>query len=328
MRFCFAILCLALGFALTTWGEDLTTLTGKTYSNIEVQQVQWNSLLLKHDAGISKVFYAEIQADQREHYKQLKAAPVRKKVPAPQESKGPVGSNDLLTISGQLFKNVSVKRIEPDAILIYHEGGVAKIPFVEIPAEVQHKYETLTPANPDLPLGAHDIMTLNGKIYRNAHVRNIEPDGLTLHHDAGLTKVLFSVLPEEIQKKYEYDPQAARAYQKASLITQRNVARQQKAIRKENQAARRKQIQAEPIRVFEVRAVKVDTSKYRVRFSVRNYDDKPLEITAKIGFIGIKKFTIPANSSKSGLEVSTSFSKPTALTVSSVGYSTTKILHW
>ena len=36
-----AILCVGLGWSTTSRGEDLTTLAGQTYSNIVVQQSDW-----------------------------------------------------------------------------------------------------------------------------------------------------------------------------------------------------------------------------------------------------------------------------------------------
>ena len=44
-----AILCLGLGGLAAARGEDLTTLTGQTYSNVVVQQFDRQGLFIEHD---------------------------------------------------------------------------------------------------------------------------------------------------------------------------------------------------------------------------------------------------------------------------------------
>jgi hypothetical protein len=58
---------------------------------------------------------------------------------------------------------------------------------------------------------ADDFKTINGKEYKNVTVSRVEPDGIVLKSKSGISKVYFTELPAEIQKKYGYDPQAAAA---------------------------------------------------------------------------------------------------------------------
>jgi hypothetical protein len=51
--------------------------------------------------------------------------------------------------------------------------------------------------------------TVNGKEYKDATVSRIEPDGLVLKTKSGISKVYFTELPKEVQKRYGYDPQKA-----------------------------------------------------------------------------------------------------------------------
>lgn len=46
----------------------------------------------------------------------------------------------LKTLKGVEFRNVRVSEIEPDGITVFHAGGVAKIPFRELPEELRKKY--------------------------------------------------------------------------------------------------------------------------------------------------------------------------------------------
>jgi hypothetical protein len=50
------------------------------------------------------------------------------------------GAEDLTTTEGRVYKNVTVRKVEPDGLSISHESGLAKIPFSKLPAEVQKKH--------------------------------------------------------------------------------------------------------------------------------------------------------------------------------------------
>ena len=221
-----------------------------------------------------------------------------------------------------------MRRAEGDAVVIHHDGGLAKVFLAEIPDESRAKYQQPTAPVLDAPLGSNDLLAADGQIYRNFQIRKIEPDGLTLRHDSGLTKVLFPLLPVELQTKYEYDPQTAAAYQKSMAAAARQAESIAEANRKKNEAARKKQIQAEPIRVYDVSAVKTGKHQGRVRFSVRNYDDKPREFFAKAGPLSIKQYTVPANSSLTGLELTPTVRLATYLEISSHPYRVQHLLNW
>lgn len=59
---------------------------------------------------------------------------------------------------------------------------------------------------------ADDFKTTNGKEYKNATVSRVEPDGIVIKFHGGIVKLQFTELPSDIQKKYRYDPVAAREY--------------------------------------------------------------------------------------------------------------------
>ena len=320
-----AIACLWMFGVAAVRGEDLTTLTGLTFFNIEVREVKWDSLLIKHDTGISKVFLAEIPADQRAHYKQMAPPPPpAAAIPVSQE---PAGSNDLATLTGLLYRNVAVRRVEKDAVLISHDGGLAKIYFSELSEEQREHYRVVPRATPETPPGTNDLVAADGRIYRNVRVRRIEPDALTFHHDEGVTRVPFELLSEDVQKKYEYNSKAAAAYRRDMAAAQEQAERDRQANRAQNDTARRKQIQSEPIRVSNVSSLKIGEHQYRVRFSVRNYDDEPREITAVASVLAIKHFTVPGNYTMDGVEIISGYPAK-SLNVRSGSYATSHLLSW
>ena len=59
---------------------------------------------------------------------------------------------------------------------------------------------------------AEDFRTTKGKEYKNATVSRVEPDGIVIKVHGGIVKLPFTELPSDVQKKYEYDPVAAREY--------------------------------------------------------------------------------------------------------------------
>ncbi len=63
---------------------------------------------------------------------------------------------------------------------------------------------------------AGDLTTLDGKTYRNITVTRVEADGLVVTHAEGGCKIEFLNLPEDVRKKYSYDPAKAEAAKKAA----------------------------------------------------------------------------------------------------------------
>ena len=48
---------------------------------------------------------------------------------------------------------------------------------------------------------AEDLTTITGVKYTGVTVTRVEPDGISISHDAGLAKIAFRNLPSELQKK-------------------------------------------------------------------------------------------------------------------------------
>ena len=48
---------------------------------------------------------------------------------------------DFKTIDGTQYKNVTVKRVEPDGIVLVTEFGISKVYFTELSKEVQERFD-------------------------------------------------------------------------------------------------------------------------------------------------------------------------------------------
>src|SRR5437867_5351489 len=58
---------------------------------------------------------------------------------------------------------------------------------------------------------AEDFKTTNGKVYKDATVSRIEGDGIVLRTEAGISKVYFTELPQEVQERFHWaKPEAPR----------------------------------------------------------------------------------------------------------------------
>ena len=49
-------------------------------------------------------------------------------------------ANDFKTIDGTEYKNVTVKRVEPDGIVLSSKSGISKVYFTELPKDVQERF--------------------------------------------------------------------------------------------------------------------------------------------------------------------------------------------
>jgi len=49
-------------------------------------------------------------------------------------------ADDFKTIDGKEYKNVKVKRVEPDGIVLTSKSGISKVYFTELPKEIQERF--------------------------------------------------------------------------------------------------------------------------------------------------------------------------------------------
>jgi hypothetical protein len=88
---------------------------------------------------------------------------------------------------------------------------------------------------------ADDFKTIAGKEYKDATVTRVETDGILVKYKSGISKLYFTELPEDVRKRFRYDPQNASAYaaQQAASIQQANqqIEEANKQREKEKQVA-------------------------------------------------------------------------------------------
>jgi hypothetical protein len=324
MKIFWAILCASAGWSAAVWGEDLTTRAGQTYSNIVVQQYDRQGISIWHDGGSAQVLYKDILPELRGHYKALSLIPISM-AKLSGEKEEPAGPNDLETLSGEIYRNVVLKQVESDTIRIAHDSGLATVYFSAIPPALREKYRTGTPVVADPLPGANDLVTAYGQVFRNIEIRRVEPDGLTFHHDGGVTKLGFPALPEELRQKYNYDPVVAWKYQ-------RDVAAEKKLAQK----VVLPEVSSVPatIAIHGIQTEKLPDDKFWVRFAVQSLIDQPQSIQivaceqSMAAIIGGKTVVIPARVEAAMQQVVVPEIQPRYLKITAGAYQTNCVLNW
>jgi hypothetical protein len=60
-------------------------------------------------------------------------------------------AEDFKTVSGKVYKDATVTRIEADGIELKTKTGISKVYFTELPADVQERFHWATPEAPREP---------------------------------------------------------------------------------------------------------------------------------------------------------------------------------
>ena len=59
---------------------------------------------------------------------------------------------------------------------------------------------------------AEDFKTADGKEYKDATITRVEPDGIVVKTNSGVTKIYFAELPRDVQEHFHYDSARAASY--------------------------------------------------------------------------------------------------------------------
>ena len=77
-----------------------------------------------------------------------------------------------------------------------------------------------------------EFKTINGKVYKDATINRVEPDGIILVSNSGISKVYFTELPRDVQERFHYDPATAAEYSSAQAANQAAFQKQQEEVRR------------------------------------------------------------------------------------------------
>ena len=100
---------------------------------------------------------------------------------------------------------------------------------------------------------SEDFKTVNGKEYKDATITRVEPDGIVVKTNSGVTKVYFTELPKDVQERFHYDSTKAASYsaEQATNYTAYQKQQEQAAQREQEElAAKNKAIVAQQNRTI------------------------------------------------------------------------------
>jgi len=119
-----------------------------------------------------------------------------------------VHAENLTTVAGVTYVDITISKVESDGIRILHSGGAARIPASQLSAHFKQQHGlTQFAAQPTPPVEVpQTIVTLDGKTYAKATIKRIEADRIFIIYEEGATVLDFTNLSADMQKKYGYDP--------------------------------------------------------------------------------------------------------------------------
>ena len=116
----------------------------------------------------------------------------------------------------------------------YFTPAIMVFSFLSATASAELKFKT-----DKLPNGNVKVTMDDGKVYINPKVVGRTPEGLEIGHKNGIIFVPFTEFPEKIQKKYHYDPQAAKTYAKSKAQAKQQALAERQRKAREAEASRR-----------------------------------------------------------------------------------------
>ena len=84
---------------------------------------------------------------------------------------------------------------------------------------------------------AEDFKTVNGKEYKDATITRVEPDGIIVKTNSGITKIYFTELPKDVQERFHYESEKAAAYSAEQAAHYTAYQKQQDETQRQQQAA-------------------------------------------------------------------------------------------
>ena len=84
---------------------------------------------------------------------------------------------------------------------------------------------------------SEDFHTINGKEYKDATVMRMEPDGIVVKTNSGVTKIYFTELPKDVQEQFHYDSAKAASYSAEQAANYTAYQKQQEETRRQQQEA-------------------------------------------------------------------------------------------
>ncbi len=132
----------------------------------------------------------------------------------------------LKTIEGEEFHDVEIVSRENDTLKFTHRDGISQILIKDLPNDglppnkEALNYGIIGRKFHELAISAKNGAAVTVTTLKDVSVVRIEPDGLTIQGDSGLTKVNYKELPADLQKECNFIPSIAEDYAAHSALQQ------------------------------------------------------------------------------------------------------------
>ena len=125
---------------------------------------------------------------------------------------------------------------------------------------------------------ALDITTTKGVTYSNVTVKRVEPDGVSITHSTGITKIMFNELTPEDQERFHLSADKARAYNEQR---RKSVSSQYETAKRNEEIERRRKWMMEHSKVYRLKCFRSDEDgilahdKNYVWYYIQHYEAMP-----------------------------------------------------
>ena len=123
---------------------------------------------------------------------------------------------------------------------------------------------------------AEDFTTVGGKEYKDTTITRVEPDGIVVKTNSGVTKIYFTELPKDVQERFHYDSAKAALYSAEQATNYTAYQKQQDETQRQQQAADAKSKAA--LAEQEAATNRTQTLQARYRELQKQEDDLLLQI--------------------------------------------------
>lgn len=126
------MLVASLGTALAL---DITTVTGQTFHNVTVTRVEKTGIGISHSEGTAFLAFSILPENIRNAFLQAEADP-----DAVLPSAELAHSSEIMTLDGNVYRDVTITRIERSGIRISHRDGIGFLDFLILPIPLRNRY--------------------------------------------------------------------------------------------------------------------------------------------------------------------------------------------
>lgn len=124
-----------LASVCTVFARDINTVNGQTYRDVTVTRVEKTGIAITHRDGVGFLKFSDLPADALLDFTRPEADPDSVQ-PSPELEHTP----EITTLDGNVYRDVTIARIERTGIRVSHRNGIAFIDYITLPVALRRRY--------------------------------------------------------------------------------------------------------------------------------------------------------------------------------------------